>query len=101
MQQRRAEDVRRFSEGTQGGPAYPEALLHLGQDRCLLQAAQAGHHGVEKVQQVGILIVEQLPIAGAILLCADRPQMPEERSEHPKILEALKGLLGDRAASSP
>ena len=47
VQQRRVEDVGRFTEGTQGGLVDPEALLHLGQRRRLLQAAQAGHHGVK------------------------------------------------------
>ena len=97
VQQRRVEDVGGFTEGAQGRPAHPEALLHLGQHGGLLQAAPARHHRGEKVQpqQTGILIVEPLPVTGAIALRADGPQMPEEQSEHTTILEALQGLLCD------
>ena len=95
VQQRRVEDVRCFTERAQRRPTDAEALLHLGQRRRLLQAAQAGHRRVEKVQQHQgrILIVKQLPVAGAIPLGADGPQMGEERPEHAKVLEALEGLL--------
>ena len=70
VQQGRVEDVGRFTQGTQGRLADPEALLHGGQGRRLLQAPQAGHHRVKEVQQqqAGILIVEQLPVPGAVPL---------------------------------
>ena len=44
----RVEDVGCFTEGAQGRRAEPEALLHVGQGRRLLQAAQAGHHRIKK-----------------------------------------------------
>jgi hypothetical protein len=43
-----------------------------------------------------MLIIKQQPVAGAIPLGADGPQMGEERPEPAKVLEALEGLLRDR-----
>src|SRR5207249_6660917 len=62
---------------TQGGGVDAEARLHGGQGLRLLQAPQAGHHRVKKVeqQQAGILIVEQLPVPGAV------PRSEEHTSE--------------------
>lgn len=70
MPQRGVEDVGRFTEGTQGRLTDPKARLHGGQGRRLLQAPQAGHHRITKVQQqhTGILIVEQRPVPGAVPL---------------------------------
>jgi hypothetical protein len=51
MQQRGVKDVGRFTQGTQGRGVDAEALLHGGQGRRLLQAPQAGHQRVKKVQQ--------------------------------------------------
>jgi hypothetical protein len=60
VQQRGVKDVGRFTQGTQGRGVDAKALLHCGQGCRLLQATQAGHHRVKKVQQqqAGILIVE-------------------------------------------
>jgi len=98
VQQRRIKDVGRFTQGTQGRPADPETLLHLGQRRRLLQAAQAGHHRVKKVQQqqAGILIVEQLPVPGTVPLRRGQMEVVQERAQQAKIFEPLEGLLGQR-----
>jgi len=95
VQQGRVEDVGRFTEGTQGRLADPEALLHGGQGRRLLQAPQAGHHRVKKVQQqqAGILIVEQLPVPGAVPLRRGVVEVVKERAQQAKIFEPLEGLL--------
>jgi hypothetical protein len=98
VQQGRVEDVGRFTQSTQGRRADPEALLHVGQGRRLLQAAQAGHHRVKKVQQeqAGILIVEQLPVPGAVPLRRGAVEVVKERAQQTKIFEPLEGLLGQR-----
>jgi hypothetical protein len=95
VQQGRVEDVGCFTEGTQGRRAEPEALLHVGQGRRLLQAAQAGHHRIKKVQQqqAGILIIEQLPVPGAVPLRCGTVEVRQERAQQAKIFESLEGLL--------
>ncbi|BBA37031.1 hypothetical protein sS8_5109 [Methylocaldum marinum] len=52
-----------FAERAQRGAVNPEAL-DFGQVRRALQPAQAGHRGIEKVQQQqqGIRVVKQIPI---------------------------------------
>ena len=73
----------------------PEALLHFGQCRRLLEATQAGHHRVKKVQQqqAGILIVKQLPVPGTVPLRPDEVEVVKERTQQAKIFEPLEGLL--------
>jgi hypothetical protein len=95
VQQGRVEDVGRFTEGTQGRGVDPEAFLHLGQRRRLLQAAQAGHQRIKKVQQqqAGILIVEQLPVPGAVPLRRGAVEVGKERAQQTKIFEPLESLL--------
>ena len=95
VQQRRVEDVGRFTEGTQRRLADPEALLHVGQCRRLLQAAQAGHYRIKKVQQqqAGILIVEQLLVPGAVPLRCGAVEIRKERTQQAKIFETLESLL--------
>jgi hypothetical protein len=60
-----------------------------------LQAPQAGHHRVKEVQQqqAGILIVEQLPIPGAVLLRRGAVEVIKERAQQAKIFAPLEGLL--------
>jgi hypothetical protein len=72
-----------------------EALLHGGQGRRLLQTTQARHHRVKKVQQqqTGILIVEQLPVSGAVPLRRGKVEVVKERAQQAKIFEPLEGLL--------
>jgi hypothetical protein len=63
-----------------------------------LQAPQAGHHRVKKVQQpqAGLLIVEQLPVPGAVPLRRSAAEVGKERAQQAKICEPLEGLLGQR-----
>jgi hypothetical protein len=72
-----------------------EALLHGGQGRCLLQATQASHHWVKKVQQqqASILIVEQLPVPGAVPLRRGEVEVVKKRAQQAKIFAPLEGLL--------
>jgi hypothetical protein len=60
-----------------------------------LQAAQAGHHRVKEVQQqqASILIVEQVPIPGAVPLRRGAVEVIKERAQQAKIFEPLEGLL--------
>lgn len=98
MQQRRIEHEGCFTERPQRCPPYAEPRLHLRQRGRLLQAPQARHRRVEKVQeqQGRVLIVEQLPVAGPIPLGADCVQMVEQRPQQAKVLKALQVLCGHR-----
>src|SRR5262249_41616847 len=98
VQQRSVKDIGRFTQGTQGRGVDAKALLHRSQGRRLLQAAQAGHHRVKKVQQqqTGILIVEQLPVPGAVPLRRGAVEVVKERAQQAKIFEPLEGLLWQR-----
>ena len=98
MHQRRVKDLGRFTEGSQGGAADTQALLHRGQGRGLLEAAQTGHGRVEKIQQQqgGVLIVEQEAIPSAVPLRRGEVEVVKERAEQAKIFEPLEGLLGQR-----
>ena len=72
-QPRGVEDARGFGERTQGGPLDAELLTGLLPPGGLLQGAEALQGGVAEVhQQEGdVLVVEELPIAGAVAFRAD------------------------------
>jgi len=80
MQQRRVEHGGRFTQRAQRGPSDAELGLHVREGGHLLQAPQACHCRVEKVQQQQgrVLIIEQLPVTGPIPCGAHRMQMVEQ-----------------------
>jgi hypothetical protein len=62
-----------------------------------LDATQAGHYGIEKIeqQQRGVLIVEQFSVACAIALRARIVKSTEQWTKYIEILEGTKILLGE------
>ena len=91
------EDAGGFAEAAQGGGTDAEAFLDLVQEGGLLEAAQAGKDGVEEVeqQQGGVLVKEELPIAGPVAVGADFVEAFEQRRQQLEILEALEVLGRD------
>jgi hypothetical protein len=63
----------------------------------LLDATQAGQHGIEEVQQDqrAILIEKQLPVASAVSLGTGIVQFLQQRLQNVEILKGLKILLGE------
>src|SRR5713101_639638 len=94
MQQRRVEHGGRFTQRAQRGASDAEVSLYVREGGQLLQASQARHGWVEKVykQQGRVLIIEQLPVPGAVPRGANRMQMVEQGPQKTKILEAWEGL---------
>ena len=93
---RGVKDVGGFTQGTQGGGGDAEALLHFGAGGRLLQATQAGDDWVQDVEQpsAGLLMVTQVPIAGAVPLCRREAEVVQERAQEAKIVAPWEGLLG-------
>jgi len=71
--------------------------LHFAQTAGLLNAAQAGQHGIEEVEQHhrGVLIVEQLAVASEISLGAGIVKFLQQRLQNVEILEGFEVLLGE------
>jgi hypothetical protein len=85
-------DVAGFAERAQGDALAAEQLLHLVELAGLLDAAQAGDDGVEEVeqQQGGVLVEEEIAIAGAVALCRLVVEAVEQRAENLEILQAAQ-----------
>ena len=85
VQPRGVEDGGRFTERAQGRLADRRRAPAARSSS--VQAPQAGHHRVKKVQQqqAGILIVEQLPVPRAVPLRRGAVEVVKERAQQRNI----------------
>ena len=98
MEQFGIEDAAGLAERAAGNPVAAEQTLHFVELAGLLDAAQALDDGVEEEQQeqAGILVIEQMAIAGVIACGGVVVQAVEQGPEDLEVLESLKIFVLDR-----
>src|SRR5205814_10325759 len=84
-------DAGGFAQGAQGGSGHAEFLSDLVQRAGLLDAAEAGQDRVEEIQQhqSGVVIEEELAVAGRVTFSAEVVQTLQQRIQKLEVLEAL------------
>jgi hypothetical protein len=98
FQNRRIEDGGGFTEGAHRGGFHAAQLLDFFEGGELLESLEAGDRGIEEIQEQerGVLIEEEVAVAGLVALGSVVVKPDEEVVDEAELFEPLKRLGDER-----